>query len=80
MATQLLKHSQPMRFTGEQWGGLKKAASRFRVTGRQNAQRQINQLFMAYFGLIDDPISSATMQAMIDDRVRKHGEATFCAC
>ena len=61
MAVATLKYSQPMRFTGEQWGGLKKAASRFRVTGRQNAQRQINQLFMAYFGLIDDPVSSATM-------------------
>ena len=71
MAARTLKYSQPMRFTGEQWGGLKKAASRFRVTGRQNAQRQINQLFMAFFGLIDDPISSATMRAMICDRMGK---------
>ena len=71
MALATLKHSQQMRFTGEQWGGLKKAAGRFRVTGRQNAQRQINQLFMAYFGLIDEPISSATMGAMIADRMQR---------
>ena len=71
MAVQTLRYSQPMRFTGEQWGGLKKAASRFRVTGRQNAQRQINQLFMSYFGLIDDPVSSATMGVMIADRMRQ---------
>ena len=70
MAVQTLKYSQPMRFTGEQWGGLRKAASRFRVTGRQNAQRQINQLFMSYFGIIDDPISAATMPAMIQERER----------
>ena len=71
MALATLKYSQAMRFTGEQWGGLKKAASRFRVMGRQNAQRQINQLFMAYFGLIDDPVSSATMGAMIADRMQQ---------
>ena len=69
-----LQYAQQMRFTGEQWGGLKKAAARFRVTGRQNAQRQINQLFMAYFGIIDDSISSATMAAMIADRQGKAGE------
>jgi hypothetical protein len=71
MATQALRYGQSMRFTGEQWSGLKKAAGRFRVTGRQNAQRQINQLFMAYFGLIDDPISSATMGAMIAERMQQ---------
>jgi len=71
MALATLKHSQQMRFTGEQWGGLKRAANRFRVTGRQNAQRQINQLFMAYFGLIDDPVSSATMGTMIADRMQQ---------
>lgn len=71
MALATLKYSQQMRFTGEQWGGLKRAASRFRVTGRQNAQRQINQLFMAYFGLIDDPVSSATMGVMIADRMQQ---------
>ena len=69
MAVEALKHVRPMRFSDEQWCGLEKAASRFRVLGRQNAQRQINQLFMAFFGLIDDPISSATMQAMIFDRM-----------
>ena len=69
-----LQYAQQMRFTGEQWGALKKAAARFRVTGRQNAQRRINQLFMAYFGLIDDSISSATMAAMIADRQGKAGE------
>lgn len=71
MALATLKHSQQMRFTGEQWGGLKRAASRFRMTGRQNAQRQINQLFMAYFGLIDDPVSSAMMGMMIADRMQQ---------
>lgn len=71
MAAQRLEYSQPMRFTGEQWRGLKKAETLFRVTGRQNAQRQINQLFMAYFGLIDDTVSSATMRAMIADRQGK---------
>lgn len=74
MATQALINPKPMRFTGEQWVGLKKAASRFRVTGRQNAQRQINQLFMSYFGFIDDPISAATMRAMIADRQGKIGK------
>ena len=73
MALATLKHSQQMRFTGERWGGLKRAANRFRVTGRQNAQRQINQLFMAYFGLIDDPVSSATMGMMIADRMQQKG-------
>ena len=74
MAAQRLEYSQPMRFTGEQWRGLKKAEALFRVTGRQNAQRQINQLFMAYFGLIDDTVSCATMRAMIADRQGKAGE------
>ena len=63
-----------MRFTDAQWCGLKRAATRFRVTGRQNAQREINRLFMAYFGLVDDPIAAATMQAMIADRQVKIGE------
>ena len=68
---QTLAYSQPMRFTGEQWAGLSKAAGWFRVTGRQNAQRRINQLFMAYFGIIDDPVSSATMKALVADRERR---------
>ena len=74
MAAQALTKTTSMRFTGEQWCGLKRAAIRFRVTGRQNAQREINRLFMAYFGLVDDPIAAATMQAMIADRQGKIGE------
>ena len=76
MAKQTLRYCQQMRFTGEQWGGLRKTASWFRVTGRQKAQRKINQLFMAYFGIIDDPLSSATMKALIGARKRETGECS----
>jgi len=64
-------HIYPVRYDDEQYKGLRKAATRFRVTGRQKAQREINRLFMAYFGLTNDPIAASTMSGLIIDRERK---------
>ena len=58
----------PIRYDETQYGGLERAARRFNVTGRQKAQKQINQLYMAYFGIIHDPIAAASMEALIDRR------------
>jgi len=58
----------PVRYDDAQYDGLEKAAKRFGVTGRQKAQRQINQLYMAFFGIIHDPIAAASMSALIDRR------------
>ncbi|MBP5791614.1 MAG: hypothetical protein J6W80_05100 [Kiritimatiellae bacterium] len=69
-----LTYSQQMRFSGEQWSALRKVAARMRVTGRAKAQREINRLFMAFFGYIDDPIASMTMAVMISEREREKGE------
>ena len=71
---QKLVYVQQMRFSREQYTGLNKAAKLFRVTGRAEAERQINALFMAYFGLIDDKVSAATMAAMIQEHNRKPQE------
>lgn len=66
-----LTHVQPIRYDEAQYKGLAKAAQKFRVTGRQKAQREINRLFLAYFGLINDPIAASTMQGMIMSRERR---------
>lgn len=63
----------PMRYDDAQYDGLEKAAKRFNVTGRQKAQRQINQLYMAFFGIIHDPIAAASMSALIDRRRDRMG-------
>lgn len=63
-----LTHIQPIRYDDVQYDGLAKAAQRFRVNGRQKAQREINRLFLSYFGIIDDPIAEATMRGMIRSR------------
>lgn len=66
-----LTHVQPIRYDEAQYKGLQKAATRFRVTGRQKAQREINRLWMAYFGIISDPIAASAMSAMIQDREKR---------
>ncbi len=66
-----LTRVQPIRYDETQYRGLAKAAQKFRVTGRQKAQREINRLFLSYFGLINDPVAEATMQGMILSRERK---------
>jgi len=58
----------PVRYDDVQYDGLEKAAKRFKLTGRQKAQRQINQLYMAFFGIIHDPIAAASMSALIEQR------------
>lgn len=65
-----LTHVQPIRYDEAQYKGLQKAATRFRVTGRQKAQREINRLWMAYFGLISDPVAAETMAVMVRNRER----------
>ena len=58
----------PVRYDETQYEGLEKAAKRFGVTGRQKAQREINRLYMAFFGLVNDPIAAASMNALIERR------------
>ena len=60
----------PIRYDEAQYDGLEKAAAQFGVTGRQKAQRQINRLYMAFFGIIDDPIAAASMADMVARRQR----------
>lgn len=58
----------PLRYDEVQYDGLQRAAKRFNLTGIQKAQRQINQLYMAFFGIINDPIAAASMAALIERR------------
>ena len=58
----------PVRYDETQYDALERAAKRFGVTGRQKAQREINRLYMAYFGLINDPIAAAAMILLIEKR------------
>ena len=66
-----MDHIYPIRYDEAQYDGLEKAARSFNLTGRQKAQRQINQLYMAFFGIIKDPIAAAAMTAMIDRRLKR---------
>lgn len=63
----------PTRYDEAQYAGLLEAARRFNVTGRQKAQRQINQLYMAFFGIIADPLSAAVMSKLVTDRLKAMG-------
>lgn len=60
----------PIRYDETQYDGLAVAARRFGVTGRQKAQRQINQLYMAFFGIVNDPISAAAMAELCARRLK----------
>ena len=71
-----MEHIYPMRYDEAQYDGLKEVARRFGVTGRQKAQRQINQLYMAFFGIVDDPFSATVMSEMVSRRLdeRRQGK------
>lgn len=60
----------PIRYDDAQYNGLEVAAKRFKVTGRQKAQRQINQLYMAFFGIISDPLAAAAMEDLVTKRLK----------
>lgn len=66
-----MDHIYPIRYDKAQYDGLEAAAKRFNLTGRQKAQRQINQLYMAFFGIINDPVAAAAMTAMVDRRLKR---------
>lgn len=61
----------PVRYDEAQYDGLQEAAKRFGLTGRQKAQREINRLYMAFFGIIKDTLAAATMESMIKMRKRE---------
>ena len=65
-----MDHVYPVRYDEVQYNGLQKAAKRFNLTGRQKAQRQINQLYMAFFGIINDPIAASSMTMLIEQRLK----------
>ena len=65
-----MDHIYPIRYDEAQYDGLEKAARSFNLTGRQKAQRQINQLYMAFFGIVDDPISAAAMAELVERRLK----------
>ena len=60
----------PIRYDEAQYEGLEKAARRFGVTGRQKAQREINRLYMAFFGIMNDPVAAASMGVLIEKRIK----------
>ena len=60
----------PVRYDEAQYNGLMAAARRLRLTGRQKAQRQINQLWMAFFGIINDPMAAAAMTELVTKRLK----------
>ena len=61
----------PVRYDEVQYDGLERAARRFSVTGRQKAQKRINQLYMAFFGIIRDPVSAAVFGEMVAKRLKE---------
>ena len=65
-----MDHIYPTRYDETQYAGLLEVARRFGVTGRQKAQRQINQLYMAFFGIVDDPIAAASMAELVERRLK----------
>lgn len=66
----------PVRYDEAQYSGLEKAAQRFGVTGRQKAQKRINQLYMAFFGIIKDPVSATVFRQMVEKRLKERERRT----